>query len=210
MFLDLKKRKEDCLYWASNNINVDFNMRDEHKEFLTSKFNKKLIRGERATGKTTVILIDALHKAVTKNGSKVVIIFPTEQQRMYFSAKLRDVIKNSPKVEKEVKINTSCCIYFLNGSSIDLVTTRTRGGYADYLYVDQADYLPQVDIENILYDCCHTDNVVFSASVYIERNVLRELHRENEFGYKEFFWPRKEKCNESFNYEREYLAVFEN
>jgi hypothetical protein len=121
-------------------------------EVLASEHPRKILCCGRQTGKSTVAAILAIHKALTRPGSTVLVVAPGERQAKLLFSKAASLYKRAgyplpAHSERRTGLELS------NGSVIEALPAveRTARGYSvDLLVVDEAAAVPDLDYHGIL------------------------------------------------------------
>jgi hypothetical protein len=121
-------------------------------EVLASEHPRKILCCGRQTGKSTVAAILAIHKALTRPGSTVLVVAPGERQAKLLFSKAASLYKRAgyplpAHSERRTGLELS------NGSVIEAlpaVERTTRGYSVDLLVVDEAAAVPDLDYHGIL------------------------------------------------------------
>jgi hypothetical protein len=121
-------------------------------EVLASKHPRKILCCGRQTGKSTVAAILAIHKALTRPGSTVLVVAPGERQAKLLFSKALSLYRQAgyplpAHSERRTGLEIS------NGSVIEAlpaVERTTRGYSVDLLVVDEAAAVPDMDYHGIL------------------------------------------------------------
>jgi cytochrome c-type biogenesis protein CcmE len=121
-------------------------------DVLTSKHPRKILCCGRQTGKSTVAAVLAIHKALTRPGSTVLIVAPGERQAKLLFSKAATIYKRAgyplpAHSERRTGLELS------NGSVIEAlpaVERTTRGYSVDLLLVDEAAAVQDLDYHGIL------------------------------------------------------------
>jgi hypothetical protein len=121
-------------------------------EVLASDHPRKILCCGRQTGKSTVAAILAIHKALTRPGSTVLVVAPGERQAKLLFSKALSLYKQAgyplpAHSERRTGLEIS------NGSVIEAlpaVERTTRGYSVDLLVVDEAAGVPDLDYHGIL------------------------------------------------------------
>jgi Terminase large subunit, T4likevirus-type, N-terminal len=121
-------------------------------EVLASDHPRKILCCARQTGKSTVAAILALHKALTRPASTVLVVAPGERQAKLLFSKARRLYEQAghplpAHSERRTGLELS------NGSIIEAlpaVERTTRGYSVDLLVVDEAAAVPDMDYHGIL------------------------------------------------------------
>jgi hypothetical protein len=121
-------------------------------DVLTSRHPRKILCCGRQTGKSTVAAVLAIHKALTRPGSTVLVVAPGERQAKLLFSKAASIYEwaGSPMPahsERRTGLELS------NGSMIEAlpaVERTTRGYSVDLLLVDEAAAVGDLDYHGIL------------------------------------------------------------
>jgi hypothetical protein len=121
-------------------------------EVLASDHPRKILCCGRQTGKSTVAAILAIHKALTRPGSTVLVVAPGERQAKLLFSKALSLYRQAgyplpAHSERRTGLELS------NGSVIEAlpaVERTTRGYSVDLLVVDEAAAVPDLDYHGIL------------------------------------------------------------
>jgi hypothetical protein len=121
-------------------------------EVLASDHPRKILCCGRQTGKSTVAAILAIHTALTKPGSTVLVVAPGERQaKLLFSKALSHYRQAGYPLPAHSERRTG--LELSNGSVIEAlpaVERTTRGYSVDLLVVDEAAAVPDMDYHGIL------------------------------------------------------------
>jgi hypothetical protein len=121
-------------------------------EVLASDHPRKILCCGRQTGKSTVGAVLALHRALTRPGSTVLIVAPGERQaKLLFSKAKRLYEMAGHPLPAHSERRTG--LELRNGSIIEAlpaVERTTRGYSVDLLVVDEAAAVPDMDYHGIL------------------------------------------------------------
>lgn len=110
---------------------------------------------------TETMCVDALWRTNVNRSYRCIFAAPYESQIRNIFMRLSELVNLSPVVKANVLSNTKTpwLITFHNGSSIQGYTTGAssgggattiRGTRADYIYLDESDYMSDVDFDSIL------------------------------------------------------------
>jgi cytochrome c-type biogenesis protein CcmE len=121
-------------------------------QILASEHPRKILCCGRQTGKSTVAAILAIHKALTRPGSTVLVVAPGERQAKLLFTKAASLYRQAgyplpAHSERRTGLELS------NGSIIEAlpaVERTTRGYSVDLLVVDEAAAVPDLDYHGIL------------------------------------------------------------
>lgn len=123
--------------------------------------NNKVIRCGRRVGKTYAMIFKMLHKAVTENEQKILVVAPGGIQVQEIFEELRSLIRESEILRnmKTRDVKSPHTIEFLNGSRMLGLTAGTssgssarnvRGQGADLIILDECDFLNDSDLNSIM------------------------------------------------------------
>ena len=176
----------------------------------------------RRTGKTTTMVIHILWYAFTHKDSRQVIATPYDSQiRMIFDM-IQAFISNSPELENSIANMTKNPheIKLKNGATIKGFTAGTRSGAeggslrgqaADWLYMDEIDYMTDGDFETI-YAIALADpkriGVWISSTPTGRRGVFWKSCVGIMPGWTEFYYPSMSNPNWDAQMEAELRATF--
>lgn len=130
-------------------------------EMLRCSSNRKVVRAGRRIGKTDTIAVDILHYSFTNSSRRVLLVAPYKSQIEEIFSRLRAFINNNVNLKNSVSKDVSSPYYQLqlhNGTTIRGFTSGTKSGSeagavrgqdAHRIYLDEADYLQQGDLNAI-------------------------------------------------------------
>jgi len=140
----------------------DWEARYYQEEILRSTHKRKrlITRMGRRTGKSDSISIHSIWYTYTHEGSTCLVATPYESQVKLIFKKIRDFIEKSPAIKSSIKYSRMHPEYieFYNGSIITGFTSGTKSGNeggsirgqgADWIYLDEMDYMSDEDINSI-------------------------------------------------------------
>ena len=136
-------------------------LRDYQKDMLITKSVRKVSRCGRRVGKTLTMCVHMLWYAFTHTNSKQVVATPYDSQVQLIFDMLKEFINSTPEIEQSIASSVKSPhneIKFKNGATIKGFTAGTRSGAAggslrgqaaDWLYMDEVDYMTDADFETI-------------------------------------------------------------
>ena len=239
----LKKIMADPVLWAqafivSNNPTTKkygpWIARDYQIEMMRDKSLRKVYRCGRRLGKTDTMVIEGLHKVFTHKNYRVLYITPYENQVNLIFMRMRELIHDSPLIKNEiVKMkNSPYTIQFRNGSVIMGFTTgassgsgaaSVRGQRADWLMLDELDYMGAEDYATVSMIANERADIGITASSTPtgKRGTFYQMCTDQKMGFTEHYHdsfanPNYTKEIDDQNkitltcgqYEHEILAVF--
>lgn len=169
---------------------------------LTIPITHNFIANDIVVHNSETMVVDALHKAYTNKNYRVLIITPYENQVRLLFTRLRELVEGSPLVKEEVVRNTSSpfLMEFKNGSMVLGFTTGAasgsgaasiRGQRADFIIVDELDYLGPNDFDTITAIAAERDDIgIFCSSTPTgRRGIFYDMCTNKKLGYTEFHHP---------------------
>lgn len=148
------------------------------------------------------MVITALHKAVINPSFRVLIVAPYENQVRNIFNRLNELIDLSPILKQELisRTKTPFAISFKNKSSILGFTTGAssgnegasiRGQRADYIIIDEADYMQNADFDAVLAIAAERRDigVCISSTPTGARKRFWQCCTDRKLGYTEFHFP---------------------
>jgi replicative DNA helicase len=204
------------------------------EEILSCTALRKVVRAGRRVGKTIALAILALHKLATESDKNVLIIAPYEVQVTKIFDEIDRFVALSPALSNSVRRKTRnpCRIQFNNGSNAigfssgansTAGSDKIRGQDANYIIIDEADYINQLDIDAILAILAsHPDCGLWASSTPTGlHEKFYQFCIQKDLGFKEFWYISAEAPNwtseteeflknstDSTTYQHEYYAEF--
>lgn len=225
-----KRLIEDPVLWAYVFVKIrDKNTgkvvpwvpRKYQADALRDKAIKKVLRWGRRCGKTESQIIKIFHKCLTKPQQRVIIVTPFEHQIRAIYTRMNEILQDSDYLKAEVVSNTKSPykITFSNGSSIFMFTAGTktgngaasiRGQRADLIYIDEADYLRDDEIEAVVSIAIERPDIeiILTSTPTGKRAFFYRACTNKEMGYKEFYTPSTAIPTWNEQMEREFRAMF--
>jgi hypothetical protein len=222
----------DPVTWAMHNFG--WKARWYQEELMSCTAQRKVVRAGRRVGKTLAVVIIAAHMMATRKNCSILIIAPFEVQVAKIFDEMIQLFDSSPDLASSVKRNTrnpcrfelnngSKAIGFSSGANAGSGSDKIRGQDADYIIIDEADYINQKDIEAILAILAsHPETGLWASSTPKgTHDKFYQFCVQKDLGFKEFWYISQEAPNwtlevEEFfklnfdktSYEHEFLAVF--
>jgi hypothetical protein len=222
----------DPVSWAMHHFGWEARWYQE--EMMSCTATKKVVRGGRRIGKTLAISMLAAWMLATKENFSILIVAPFEVQVAKIFDEINKFLELSTGLASSVKRNTrnpcrlefnngSKAIGFSSGANSTAGSDKIRGQDADYIIIDEADYINQQDIEAILAILASHPNTGLWASSTPKgtHDKFYQWSIQKDLGFKEFWYISHEspswtdETDEFFrtnysktNYEHEFLAIF--
>lgn len=242
----LRKIMEDPVLWAKAFVRTNnpktkklepWTARDYQVEMLRDPGTRVVYRLGRRCGKTDCMIIGGLHKAFTNQHFRILYITPYENQVNLIFMRMRELIHDSPLLKNEVlkMKNSPYTIEFKNGSMILGFTTgassgsgaaSVRGQRADWIYLDEIDYMGNNDYSTVAAIAGERADIGITASSTPtgKRGVFYQMctdKRPNGMGFHEHYHPSMDNPNwcqamedqfraelSESQYDHEILAIF--
>lgn len=199
------------ILWAESTLrdprpgkeSLKIKLRDYQKEILLDPANQKVIRAGRRLGKTATMVVNMLWFATTNPETIQIFATPYDNQARLIYDELMKYITASPDLQASLKrsVKSPYEIELKNGSKIKGFTAGTRSGAeggslrgqaAQFLYLDELDYMTEADFEAI-YAIALADpkniKVWCSSTPTGKRSTFWKLCTGVIPGWKEFYYP---------------------
>lgn len=224
----LKKIMADPVSWAkaflvSNNALMKkrgpWEARDYQTEMLRDKSLRKVYRLGRRCGKTETMIVEGLHKVFTHKQFRVLYVTPYETQVNLIFMRMRELINDSPLVKNEVvrMKNSPYTIEFKNGSVIMGFTTgassgsgaaSVRGQRADWLFLDEIDYMGDLDYSTVAMIAGERPDIgmTCSSTPTGARKIFYKMCIDPAMNYSQHYHPSMHNPGWSKEMEEQYRA----
>ena len=170
----------DPVYWAKKYARLPdggpWIARWYQEEILRCSARRRVTRLGRRVGKTDMIALHILHNCYTRKGVKILVIAPYKAQTEEIIGRIKDFINSNPVLKNGLNRSVSSPYYemtFHNGSRIRGFSSGTKSGNeggsirgqdADYIYLDEANFLDTKDLAAIVAILATNANVRLWAS----------------------------------------------
>lgn len=166
------------------------------KDVLQNKSIKKIIRGGRRVGKTEIMCLTALYKAITNPSFKIMFAAPYKSQVKIFFEKIKSIINNSSLSSPTLR-TTSTNVIEMKFNNDSLIIGRTKDEVhfceqeADMILIDDCDYFTDAEIDTILAIAHECDNVevLLASTPTGEKNRFWQICTAPNTSYQEFHFP---------------------
>jgi len=222
----------DPVLWAKYYFNWEARWYQREMMYCSSK--KKVARCGRRCGKTLCITVLALWMLSTNKDYSILIVAPYEAQVIKIFDEMNRLIQSSPVIMSCVKRSTRnpCRLEFMNGSKAMGFSSgsksaarsdKIRGQDANFIILDEADYLDETDIDAILAILAsHPDCGLWASSTPTgQHKRFYQWCTVKDLGFKEFWYISAEAPNwtndvedffrqstDAVTYDHEYNAEF--
>lgn len=186
---------------------------------LTIPVTHNFVANDIIVHNTETMCIDSLHKTYTKPKTRVLFVTPYENQVRLIFMRLRELIDTSDSLKSEVEKMTSnpYQIIWKNGAAIMGFTTGAssgsggasiRGQRADYVFMDEVDYMSEADFDTVTTIAAERDDIgVFMSSTPTgKRSKFYEACTNKAMGYTEHYHPSSHNPNWNIKMEEEFRA----
>lgn len=191
---------EDPVKWVESEFGIV--PRFYQKVMLRCTAQKKVSRIGRRAGKTYTLAMKMLHYAFTNTNKTVLLVAPYQSQVEHLFGILKFFLSKSPNVGSSVSrvTNLPYRLEFFNGSKIlgDTAGTKSgsqstgiRGKDANFLVMDEADFLSKEDINTVTPMLVSDPNHLFwvSSTPTGKRDHFYRFCTDTALGFKEFYYP---------------------
>ena len=207
----LKRIHEDPALWAKAYLvtydaiqkkDVPWTARWYQAEMMRDKSTRKVYRCGRRTGKTEVMIVEALHKIFTKRNHRVLFVAPYENQIRLVFTRLKELVASSPLFKEHVvsitmnpftlKLDNQSAIFgFTTGASSGSGGASIRGQRADWLYLDECDYLGDGDFDTVSMIAGERADIgmTISSTPTGKRGTFYQACTDPNMGYHEHYHP---------------------
>jgi len=192
--------------------------------FLRDKSQKIAMRVGRQGGKSTVVAVRTVFKAMMNNGHFSLLISPTLEQTGILFRKILRIVNTNPWIKQRIKVQTQTRIYFKNESWIYTTSKDTvRGHTPDELIVDEAAFVPDEVYEAAEPSLAATfdtgGSVVYISTPFGMRGKFYQAFQDSSFSTyhvpsteiahvsQQYLKDKEAKCLEN-EFRQEYLAEF--
>lgn len=169
---------------------------------MRDKSLKKVYRCGRRVGKTETMVEEMLHKTNVNKFFRVLVITPYESQIRLIFMKINEILSNSPVLNATVKRNVknpfqidfyngSCIIGFTTGASSGTGGASIRGQSADWLFLDEVDYMSDQDFDTVLTIAGERSSIgiTMSSTPTGRRGKFYQACTDPRLGFREHYYP---------------------
>lgn len=133
--------------WASAYIEPteDLVLDEWQKRFLEDERRRLLLLIHRQGGKSTVVSIKAVHRAIFRDNQTILLFSPTQRQSSELFYRVRKMVKSVPEYESQLTVDNVTSLELRNGSriiSLPGTSWNVRGYKADLVIIDEAAGVP--------------------------------------------------------------------
>lgn len=184
-------------------------------QMLRDQSIKKVYRCGRRTGKTETMVIDMLWRACTRKNYRIVIVTPYENQIRLIFMRINEILRSSPLIANEIVTNTKnpFILKFKNESAIIGFTagndaSSVRGQKADWLYLDEVDYMSDVCYDAVTTIAAERPDIgtTMSSTPTGLRSHFYNACTDKKMGFVEHYHPSMDNPNWCDRMEAEFRA----
>lgn len=224
--VDLAQTLYDPISWAETNLSWKPRIANTGEEYqaltLRCSSKRKVLRMGRRLGKTETMVISILHYLFTNSPkiqrwdkdakmyvdgfSTILVLTPYLSQVKLIFNRMRELLARNPQLENEVKKDVSTPHHVLelyNGAKVVGFSSgakgaeAVRGQKADYIILDEMDYLSTEDIESVVALMMeHSEVKILASSTPSGRREYFYSFCEERMDFKQFYYPSM--CNPSW------------
>ncbi len=208
---------------------LDFDPFPYQEEFLRDRSPFIVACCGRQVGKTTLTAIKALHYALSKDSTRVLIVSAGLRQSMILFDKILGYIDAALPAKVLTTNKTQTQVRFANGSEIVGLPcghdgARLRGYTSDLAIVDEANFMPPIVIDSVIRPTTITRTdarIIMISTPWTRDHPFYDALTKPEQGFKVYTWPssinplitkekleRERKTIGEYDFNREYNANF--
>ena len=155
------KCKNDIVYFAEHMVRAEdgsfYKLEEHQKAMVSSKISPVVYFCGRRLGKSFMLAIECIHRALFYKYQRVFVLSPTENQAKELAETITGMIERSELIENEVITNNVMEKKFRNGSRIVIRTGGGKGSVssvigsgANLLIIDEIQDVPDSLIGKII------------------------------------------------------------
>jgi len=216
--IELAQTLYDPISWAKYNLNWSPRKSNEGDEYqslvLRCSSKRKVLRMGRRLGKTEIMVIAILHYLFVNSPrvqrwdkrqqmyvdgfSTILVLTPYLSQVKLIFNRIRELLARNPDLQNEIKKDVSTpfhSIELYNGAKVVGFSSGSKGGEAvrgqkaDFIILDEMDYLSEDDIETVVALMMeHSDVKILASSTPSGRREYFYSFCEERMDFKEFYY----------------------
>lgn len=129
--------------WFKDKVSdpLDMTLDQWQYDFLRDETKRLLLLVHRQGGKSTIVAVKAIHRALFRRGQTIVLVSPTQRQSSELLHKVRHIVKMIPEYSDSLIVDNVTSVEFANGSRIISLPDSPwtiRGYTADLVIIDEA------------------------------------------------------------------------
>lgn len=155
------KCREDIVYFAEHMIRSEdggfYELEEHQKAMVSSKISPVVYFCGRRLGKSFMLAIECIHRALFFKHQRIFVLSPTETQAKELAETISGMIERSSIILQDVKVNNVMEKKFKNGSRIAIRTGGGKGNVssvigsgANLLIIDEIQDVPDALLKKII------------------------------------------------------------
>ena len=155
------KCREDIVYFAEHMIRSEdggfYELEEHQKAMVSSKISPVVYFCGRRLGKSFMLAIECIHRALFFKNQRVFVLSPTEVQAKELAETISGMIERSAIILQDIKVNNVMEKKFKNGSRIAIRTGGGKGNVssvigsgANLLIIDEIQDVPDALLKKII------------------------------------------------------------
>lgn len=186
---------------------------------LTVPVTHNFVANDIIVHNTETMVVDALHKVYTMPHYRVLFVTPYENQVRMIFMRIKELIEASPLLKPEVVRSTqnpfqlvlkngSAILGFTTGASSGSGAPSIRGQRADYIFMDEVDYMHDADFDTIMTIAAERPDIgIFMSSTPTgRRGKFYQACTDKKLGFTEHYHPSTHNPNWNEQMEAEFRA----
>lgn len=186
---------------------------------LTVPVTHNFVANDIIVHNTETMVVDALHKIYTTPHYRVLFVTPYENQVRMIFTRIKELIEASPLLKPEVVRSTqnpfqlvlkngSAVLGFTTGASSGSGAPSIRGQRADYIFMDEVDYMHDADFDTIMTIAAERPDIgIFMSSTPTgRRGKFYQACTNKKLGFTEHYHPSTHNPNWNEQMEAEFRA----
>lgn len=186
---------------------------------LTVPVTHNFVANDIIVHNTETMVVDALHKVYTTPHYRVLFVTPYENQVRMIFTRIKELIEASPLLKPEVVRSTqnpfqlvlkngSAILGFTTGASSGSGAPSIRGQRADYIFMDEVDYMHDADFDTIMTIAAERPDIgIFMSSTPTgRRGKFYQACTDKKLGFTEHYHPSTHNPNWNEQMEAEFRA----
>ena len=157
----IRRCKDDIIFFAEHMLLDEegsyYKLEPHQKAMMTSTEGHVVYFCGRRLGKSFMLAVESIHRALFFKYQKIFVLSPTESQAKELAETITGLIERSSLIENEVKLNNIMEKKFRNGSRIVIKTGGGKGNVssvigsgANMLIIDEIQDVPDILISKII------------------------------------------------------------
>lgn len=133
----IKKCRDDIVFFAEHILRSEeggfYTLEPHQKAMVSSKESQVVYFCGRRLGKSFILSIEAIHRALFHKYQRIFVLSPTDSQAKEIAETISGLIERSALIEQELKVDNRLEKKFLNGSRIVIRTGGGRGNVSSII-----------------------------------------------------------------------------